>query len=732
MPDNILQVQITADVSRLTAGMSEAGNAAEVAAQKIKVAFGSVANAPAGLQNSLLVLQTASRQSAEAVQEASAAIASIGASAKTASTAVNEFGDVADVATNRATVGANNARIAWNGLTREMGLGGNRALGTFIAQSQTLGPILNAAFSGIAIAGFIQLAVLAAEKISILISDTWIFTAAEKALNAQLLADNASIDASYKQHTKNLRDLAVVGKSVAEAERMRAQWAKEDANGLKQTIDLKQQELDLANKLHQVEIDKGKQRTLQPVGRGVQSIPVDNSAAIKDADIKVKSLSSELDKLRAEYMLAGDAATEFGAKANLDTSKEAEKEAEKLEKIARHNEQLIAEVGRKRVEQFEFDQRLAQEEAAFFANAQEKETAAATKGANERFQADAQFEQDRIRDKEKASVDAIAIKELQVKSEFALGKISAQQEAQQLTDLEAEKLATEKAYIQQRIDEILARKESDDAKSYAEDMKEWSKLLTEKQKLEDQYLKNRAQIIDTSAKDEEKRWDAVTKKINSTFDQSIQGLIHGTETFGKAFATLFDSLLADFTSFLANQALKWGEHQLVLLAEHIATQSGMTAATAAGTAARGAIDKVHSLAGILRAAGHAAAKAMAEVPFPLNLIEAPLIFGATLAFGAGLPSAAGGMDVPSDMLAMVHKNEMVLPSSLADRVRSVTEPSGGSFGGNAVAGGGGPQISISFGNISAVDARGIKDVLTQQRAHIADIVRQELRRTNQF
>jgi len=53
--------------------------------------------------------------------------------------------------------------------------------------------------------------------------------------------------------------------------------------------------------------------------------------------------------------------------------------------------------------------------------------------------------------------------------------------------------------------------------------------------------------------------------------------------------------------------------------------------------------------------------------------------------GTGLPlaSAAGGWDVPSDSLAMVHKKEMILPPWLAERVRGMT-------------GGGGHTINITY------------------------------------
>jgi hypothetical protein len=78
---------------------------------------------------------------------------------------------------------------------------------------------------------------------------------------------------------------------------------------------------------------------------------------------------------------------------------------------------------------------------------------------------------------------------------------------QQLNDLEKQKFGIEKAYLDQRINSILARLTSDDDKAYREDLKEWSKLLNDKQKAEDNYLKNRQKNTDNAATIEEKRWE---------------------------------------------------------------------------------------------------------------------------------------------------------------------------------------------------------------------------------
>jgi hypothetical protein len=76
---------------------------------------------------------------------------------------------------------------------------------------------------------------------------------------------------------------------------------------------------------------------------------------------------------------------------------------------------------------------------------------------------------------------------------------------------------------------------------------------------------------------------------------------------------------------------------------------------------------------VIAQAARAAAKVfgdvISEVPFPANVVLAPIaaagVFAGLVAFGAmggGVASAAGGMLVPQDMLLKVHENERVLPA----------------------------------------------------------------------
>jgi hypothetical protein len=108
------------------------------------------------------------------------------------------------------------ARHAAHLLGEEVGVRVPRALQSVLASSETLGPVLSAAFSTVALIGFIELAKQAGEKLSSWISDTYIFTQADKALNDELTKGNSEI-LKMNEHVSALQvQIQLMGKSDAQ------------------------------------------------------------------------------------------------------------------------------------------------------------------------------------------------------------------------------------------------------------------------------------------------------------------------------------------------------------------------------------------------------------------------------------------------------------------------------------------------------------------------------------
>jgi hypothetical protein len=609
MPSD-LRIQVVVDAGAVAPAMQQVSTEIEAATTKIKAAFGSVAKAPEGIQNALMVLQNASRMSTAAVVEATAAIDQLGKKSVQVSQEEEQL--------VRST---NNARVAFSGLTREIGLPGNRALGAFISQSQSLGPILNSAFTGIAIAGFIQLAVVAADKISALIADTFIFTDAEKALAEQLANDNKAIAAANEQHAQALRDLAVLGKPLSEAEQMRAQWAKQDAAGLEAQVKAAEAQLKVAQQQLAVEQQKGKQTQVVPTGRGVSRQPVDNSAAIEKEDQAVQSLASTVARLRAQYQLANDAVKEFAGKAGLDSIKEQDKA---MDEAAR----LTQEYARR--DEAEFRKMAEERHKAIMGELDDAERA-----AKEKIRLDSEYAREN-----KTVTDAL------------------------IRDERTASLAVTHAW-EQAWDSITKAQRNEQKKTQQEINADYSHFF-------------------------EGIMGDATKMVN--------GLVMGTETVGRAFANLGLGIVSTMEKSFAKA-----------LAQELTYM-----------ATSGAAQREHALGGIMRDAYKAASNVYAEVPFPFNIPAAAGMFALVAAMGGELPSAAGGMlQVPGDMLAMVHKNESIIPASIAGPMRE------------QLGGGGGSGATVHYSpTIHAIDAQGMEGVLNKHSRVLVKVMHRELRKNH--
>jgi len=219
----------------------------------------------------------------------------------------------------------------------------------------------------------------------------------------------------------------------------------------------------------------------------------------------------------------------------------------------------------------------------------------------------------------------------------------------------------------------------------------------------------------------EKPWDSMAKSMQRTMTQTTMGLIEGTLTIQKAFTKLGEGILQIMVNALAKVLAQHIAHAIMVdiveksqLASSIAAflgfQSSKLAAAKTAEVAQGTTD-----AGAASAA--AFASVMEAVPFPENFILAPEMAVAAGAATMGYVAAAGGWDVPSTGgFALLHPNEMVLPSHLADNVRTG-------------AAGGGPHVHF---HINAIDGGSVKSMLEENGETIARTISRQMRRRGGF
>ena len=288
---------------------------------------------------------------------------------------------------------------------------------------------------------------------------------------------------------------------------------------------------------------------------------------------------------------------------------------------------------------------------------------------------------------EKVSDAIYARKKSAIQANAELGKISANQELAQLRDLLETKWALDQDYFTKKLtaaeNDMRTRQRLSDEERLA-----YEKFLTEKQKLDVQ-----------AAQNSERAWLSLMQPIQRAFDTSITGMILGTTTLQKAVANITQSIIGEFVNLGVKMVTNW-----------IASELAMTTATEAGAAARTAAESEGLAAGLALKALNAiksivtdSAQAFGGIFAFLAPIMGPAAAGpaaageaTVMAAAGGIASAAGGWVVPSDQVAMVHQNEMILPANISQGLQSMISANGG--------GGAGPVVI----NVSAIDSQDVK------------------------
>ncbi len=289
---------------------------------------------------------------------------------------------------------------------------------------------------------------------------------------------------------------------------------------------------------------------------------------------------------------------------------------------------------------------------------------------------------------EKVSDATYARKKAAIQANADLGKISANQELAQLQELLETKWALDQDYFAKKLsaaeNDIHVRQKLSDEERLA-----YEKFLTEKQKLDIQ-----------AAQNSERVWLTLLQPIQRAFDTSITGIILGTTTLQKAVANIAQSIIGEFVNLGVKMVTNW-----------IASELAMTTATEAGAAARTAAEGEGLAAGLAMKALNAiksivtdSAQAFAGIFAFLAPIMGPAAAGpaaageaTVMAAAGGIASAAGGWVVPSDQLAMVHQNEMILPANISQGLQGMISANGGGSGASPV-----------VINVSVIDSQDVK------------------------
>ena len=248
----------------------------------------------------------------------------------------------------------------------------------------------------------------------------------------------------------------------------------------------------------------------------------------------------------------------------------------------------------------------------------------------------------------------------------------------------------------------------------ASDEKRWEEQLVAYQR----FQTDKEQLDYRAVQTSQRTWQSLMQPIQRAFDTSITGMILGTTTLQKAVANIAQSIVAEFVNLGVKMVTNW-----------IASELAMTTATEAGAAARTAADSGGMAAGLAIKAANAiksiatdSAQAFSGIFAFLAPIMGPAAAGpaaageaTVMAAASGIASAAGGWMVPSDQLAMVHQNEMILPANISQGLQNMISGNGGAGAGAVVV------------NVSAIDSQDVKRFFQSNGSLLVNAVNKAMR-----
>lgn len=232
------------------------------------------------------------------------------------------------------------------------------------------------------------------------------------------------------------------------------------------------------------------------------------------------------------------------------------------------------------------------------------------------------------------------------------------------------------------------------------------------------------ETVEKEIRDKQKKqaFDAFSP-LTDAWHSSLASMLSGAQTFGESVGNIWKGLGQVVDKAISSMADEWiGSHakQLAIflttkareLLVHLGINTAKTASTATAASAQ-----VASEAAVAGAGAAASAATVPGIGWLIAIPAALAVVAGVMALRSNIASAAGGWGtVPSDQVAQLHKNEMVLPASIAEPLRRAT--AGGEIGG------GGDTFTV---NIHAVDAASFSAMLSRNEPVLMAQIRESVR-----
>ena len=250
---------------------------------------------------------------------------------------------------------------------------------------------------------------------------------------------------------------------------------------------------------------------------------------------------------------------------------------------------------------------------------------------------------------------------------------------------------------------------------------------------------NQTADAERKAADESWRaWQSFSGQISGAFAGQVGGILKGTTSLANGMINAFDQIVTSWAAACVKMGINWLLQHAGMESAYTSFQAAVTAATAAGESARtgivassaatgAALKKAAAATEISGDAGRAAAgayAAVAGIPIIGPIIApaaAAVAFGAVEAFGS---FDQGSWQLPGNMLAQVHRGEMIVPAAATPWAQALMSNAASGGGGS---GGGPPNVSL---HVSSVDAASTRDWFMRNSHHVVSALNEAVRGGN--
>ncbi len=323
------------------------------------------------------------------------------------------------------------------------------------------------------------------------------------------------------------------------------------------------------------------------------------------------------------------------------------------------------------------------------------------------------------------ALDAVKLKQSQVKEEARLSQTSHDEERAQLLALEADREEIERQHLT-----FLQTTYRDNAGAYASVQRQIDELSA-------QSALKRQEIERTYTQQVYADYRRTFEQIGSSVGSQVTSLIKGQETLRQAVSNVLLGIIQDFIQARIRTVADWAAGQLAQATATTTGEAAKTGAVVAGTAARAgaqtaaaATSDAGTLASVGKSILASAAETFAGIFGFLAPVLGPAAAGPAAAGQAAVAAVAGSFSVgawrlPTDMVAQVHAGEMIVPAGPADLMRAAAG-GGGGVGQGRASGGGGGDLHTHF-HVTAMDSRDVRRFFSDNSKHILGAINDGLR-----